>query len=649
MEIKINDKKTIFFFYFSYLIVFTIYLCNLINKTVKLQMKNASLKKSPILDVNSLKVNFQTKTGKVTGVKDLSFSIFPGETVCLVGESGSGKSVSSLSIMRLVEFGGGKIDSGSIMFSSNSKAEKDLIDFNQKDMRGIRGNEIGMVFQEPMTALNPVFTVKRQLTEGLRIHKKMGKKEAQLEALNLLKSVRIPEPERRLNQYPHELSGGMRQRIVIAMALACKPRILIADEPTTALDVTIQAEILTLLNRLKQETGTSILFITHDMAVVAQIADRVVVMYNGEKVEEGTVNQIFNNPVKDYTKKLISSVPKLGAMIGKKYPEPLELSSNDKLKNKRIVGTKKPLLEVKNLVTRYPVMGGMFRKKIANLHAVEDVSFTINKGQTFSLVGESGCGKTTIARTILRLEESVSGEVWIEGVDVLKQNKKELLKQRLNMQMVFQDPYGSLNPVMKLFDQVAEPLINYKINQGTELNKIISELFDKVKLPRAFLNRYPHELSGGQRQRVAIARALALNPKLLILDEAVSALDVSVQASVINLLLDLQHELGLSYLFVSHDMAVVERVSHYVGVMYLGRMVEIGDRQTIFSNPTHPYTKALMKAVPIADPKKRFRGDDINFKAISSPIRSLDFVPDASSYKKIKKDHYVLDNDIGYD
>ena len=611
-------------------------------------MKNTSLKKSPILDVNSLKVNFQTKTGKVTGVKDLSFSIFPGETVCLVGESGSGKSVSSLSIMRLVEFGGGKIDSGSIMFSSNSKDEKDLIDFNQKDMRGIRGNEIGMVFQEPMTALNPVFTVKRQLTEGLRIHKKMGKKEAQLEALNLLKSVRIPEPERRLNQYPHELSGGMRQRIVIAMALACKPRILIADEPTTALDVTIQAEILTLLNRLKQETGTSILFITHDMAVVAQIADRVVVMYNGEKVEEGTVNQIFNNPVKDYTKKLISSVPKLGAMIGKKYPEPLELSSNDKLKTKRIVGTKKPLLEVKNLITRYPVMGGMFRKKIANLHAVEDVSFTINKGQTFSLVGESGCGKTTIARTILRLEESVSGEVWIEGVDVLKQNKKELLKQRLNMQMVFQDPYGSLNPVMKLFDQVAEPLINYKINQGTELNKIISELFDKVKLPRAFLNRYPHELSGGQRQRVAIARALALNPKLLILDEAVSALDVSVQASVINLLLDLQHELGLSYLFVSHDMAVVERVSHYVGVMYLGRMVEIGDRQTIFSNPTHPYTKALMKAVPIADPKKRFRGDDINFKAISSPIRSLDFVPDASSYKKIKKDHYVLDNDIGY-
>ena len=611
-------------------------------------MKSKTKKNIPVLDVKKLKVNFQTKTGKVTGVNDLSFSIFPGETVCLVGESGSGKSVSSLAIMRLVEFGGGKIDAGTIMFASNSYVQSDLINSDQNKMREIRGNEIGMVFQEPMTALNPVFTIKRQLTEGLRVHKQMSKNDADVEALNLLKSVRIPEPERRLLQYPHELSGGMRQRIVIAMALACKPKILIADEPTTALDVTIQAEILTLLNRLKKETGTSILFITHDMAVVAQIADRVVVMYHGEKVEEGNVNEVFNNPKKDYTKKLISSVPKLGAMKGKKYPEPLKLDSTNKAKSIKIVGTTKPLLEVKNLVTRFPVTGGMFRKKIANLHAVEDVSFTINTGQTFSLVGESGCGKTTIARSVLRLEESESGEVFMDGVDILKQNKKDLLRQRLNMQMVFQDPYGSLNPVMKLFDQVAEPLINYKIASGHNLNKKISELFDKVRLPRSFLNRYPHELSGGQRQRVAIARALALNPKLLILDEAVSALDVSVQASVINLLLDLQDELGLSYLFVSHDMAVVERVSHYVGVMYLGRMVEIGDRQTIFSNPTHPYTRALMKAVPIADPKKRFNRDDINFKPISSPIRDLGFVPEPSSYNMIKKGHYVLNNDIGY-
>ena len=611
-------------------------------------MKSKTKKNVPVLDVKKLKVNFQTKTGKVTGVNDLSFSIFPGETVCLVGESGSGKSVSSLAIMRLVEFGGGKIDAGSVMFASSSNVHSDLIDSDQHNMREIRGNEIGMVFQEPMTALNPVFTIKRQLTEGLRVHKQMTKNEADVEALNLLKSVRIPEPERRLHQYPHELSGGMRQRIVIAMALACKPKILIADEPTTALDVTIQAEMLTLLNRLKKEFGTSILFITHDMAVVAQIADRVVVMYNGEKVEEGNVNEIFNNPKKDYTKKLISSVPKLGAMIGKKYPEPLKLDTTNNVNSIKIIGTNKPLLEVKNLVTKFPVTGGMFRRKIANLHAVEDVSFTINNGQTFSLVGESGCGKTTIARSILRLEESESGEVLMEGIDILKQNKKDLLRQRLNMQMVFQDPYGSLNPVMKLFDQVAEPLINYKIASGNNLNRIISELFDKVRLPRSFLNRYPHELSGGQRQRVAIARALALNPKLLILDEAVSALDVSVQASVINLLLELQDELGLSYLFVSHDMAVVERVSHFVGVMYLGRMVEIGDRQTIFSNPTHPYTRALMKAVPIADPKRRFNTDDINFKPISSPIMDLGFVPEPSSYNMIKKGHYVLNNDIGY-
>ncbi len=611
-------------------------------------MYNSNSKKKPILSMNGLKVSFQTKIGKVTGVNNLSFSISPGETICLVGESGSGKSVSSLAIMRLVEFGGGKIEAGNIIYDSNFNNQIDLISTNQNMMREIRGNDIGMVFQEPMTALNPVFTINRQLTEGLRIHKKMSKKEALKEALSLLKSVRIPEPERRLKQYPHELSGGMRQRIVIAMALACKPRILIADEPTTALDVTIQAEILTLLNRLKKETGTSILFITHDMAVVAQIADRVVVMYQGKKVEEGSVDEIFNQPRNEYTKKLISSVPKLGAMKGKKYPESLEFGSFTKNKAKKVIGTSTPLLEVKNLVTRYPIMGGMFRKKIANLHAVEDVSFIINKGQTFSLVGESGCGKTTIARSILRLEESYSGEVLMDGINILKQNKKDLLQQRLNMQMVFQDPYGSLNPVMQLFDQVSEPIINYKIAKGEELNKKILELFDKVKLPRSFLNRYPHELSGGQRQRVAIARALALNPKLLILDEAVSALDVSVQASIINLLLDLQNELGLSYLFVSHDMAVVERVSHFIGVMYLGRMVEIGDRQTIFSNPTHPYTQALMKAVPIADPKKRFSEDDINFKPISSPIKSLEFSPDPSNYDMIKKGHYVLKNDIGY-
>ena len=598
--------------------------------------------------MDGLRVVFQTKTGPVVGVENLSFSIFPGETVCLVGESGSGKSVSSLALMRLIEYSGGNIESGKVLFYSDSEKGKNLIGETQNNMRKIRGNEIGMVFQEPMTALNPVFTISRQLTEGLRIHQGLNKTAAEKEALELLKKVRIPEPERRLKQYPHQLSGGMRQRIVIAMALACKPKLLIADEPTTALDVTIQAEILSLLNRLKRETGAAVLFITHDMSVVAQIADRVVVMYNGEKVEEGNVNKIFSNPEKEYTKKLLASVPTLGAMRDKKFPEAMKLEDSRGVDPIPIQGTNEPLLEVTGLTTHFPVTGGIFRKKIANLHAVEDVSFTLNKGQTFSLVGESGCGKTTVARSILRLEEPKSGEVLMNGVDVLKQSKSEMLKQRLDMQMVFQDPYGSLNPVMQLFDQVAEPLLNYKMAKGKELNQKVASLFEKVRLPISFLTRYPHELSGGQRQRVAIARALALNPKLVILDEAVSALDVSVQASVINLLLELQIELGLSYLFVSHDMAVVERVSHFIGVMYLGRMVEIGNRQAIFQNPTHPYTKALMKAVPVADPKKRNKIDDLKFKAISSPIHPLEYVPDPSAYAEIEKGHLVLQNELGY-
>ena len=598
--------------------------------------------------MDELRVVFQTKTGPVVGVESLSFCIFPGETVCLVGESGSGKSVSSLALMRLIEYGGGKIESGRVLFYSDSMEGKNLIGETQYNMRKIRGNEIGMVFQEPMTALNPVFTISRQLTEGLRIHQGLNKLEAEKEALELLKKVRIPEPERRLKQYPHQLSGGMRQRIVIAMALACKPKLLIADEPTTALDVTIQAEILSLLNRLKKETGAAVLFITHDMSVVAQIADRVVVMYNGKKVEEGDVNKIFHNPEQEYTKKLLASVPTLGAMRNKKFPEVMRLEKMPGIKSIPIKGTSEPLLEVTGLTTHFPVSGGIFRKKVANLHAVEDVSFVLNKGQTFSLVGESGCGKTTVARSVLRLEEPKSGQVLMNGIDILKLNKNQMLDQRLNMQMVFQDPYGSLNPVMQLFDQVAEPLLNYKIGKGRELNKKVANLFEKVRLPLSFLTRYPHELSGGQRQRVAIARALALNPKLVILDEAVSALDVSVQASVLNLLLELQIELGLSYLFVSHDMAVVERVSHFVGVMYLGRMVEIGERQAIFQNPTHPYTKALMKAVPIADPKKRNKIDDLKFKPISSPIHPLEYTPAPSTYIEVEKGHLVIQNELGY-
>jgi len=602
----------------------------------------------PIARIQNLRVEFQTKDGPVVGVEDVSFDVNPGETVCIVGESGSGKSVSSLSLMRLVEFGGGMIAGGNLLFDRRDGTQVDLAKTEQNLMRTIRGNEIGMIFQEPMTALNPVFTVGRQLTEGLRLHKGMSKDEANTRALELMRQVRIPEPERRLEQYPHELSGGMRQRVVIAMALACEPRLLIADEPTTALDVTIQAEILALMDRLKRETGTAVMFITHDMAVVAQMADRVVVMFRGNKVEEGTVEEIFENPQHDYTKALLAAVPKLGEMTGKALPEPMKLMGAVGQNVEPIAGTDEPLLVVKNLTTRFAVKGGFFRQTVANVHAVEDVSFTLNKGRTLSLVGESGCGKSTAGRSILRLVEPLSGHISLDGLDIVGLDQAHLRRARLDMQMVFQDPFASLNPQMSLRDQVAEPMRNFHTHKGAELEKRVEMLFDRVELPRSFLRRYPHELSGGQRQRVAIARALALNPKLIIADEAVSALDVSVQAQVLNLMMELQAELGLSFLFISHDMAVVERVSHDVGVMYLGRIVEMGPRAAVFENPQHPYTQALMKAVPIADPRKRKSEKDLNFNPIPSPIHPVGYVPEPSVYAEVTPGHFVLTSESGY-
>ncbi|MEP3947006.1 ABC transporter ATP-binding protein [Ascidiaceihabitans sp.] len=602
-----------------------------------------------IAEIEGLRVEFQTKDGPVVGVKDVSFNIKSGETVCVVGESGSGKSVSSLSLMRLVEFGGGKIAGGRLLFDRKDHDKVDLADIDPEIMRGIRGNEIGMIFQEPMTALNPVFTVGRQLTEGLRLHRGMSKSQANTRALELMRQVRIPEPERRLKQYPHELSGGMRQRVVIAIALACEPRLLIADEPTTALDVTIQAEILALMDRLKRETGTAVMFITHDMAVVAQMADRVVVMFRGEKVEEGTVEEIFENPQHPYTKSLLAAVPKLGEMTGKEYPEPMVLmNSRNPSAGVPIKGTDEVLLEVKNLTTRFPVKGGFFRRTVANVHAVEDLSFSINKGQTLSLVGESGCGKSTAGRSILRLVEPQAGSIKVGDTDIMALSHKDLRDSRLDMQMIFQDPFASLNPQMQLSDQVAEPIHNFGTLKGAAIQQRVEMLFDRVELPRSFMRRFPHELSGGQRQRVAIARALALNPKLIIADEAVSALDVSVQAQVLNLMMELQSELDLSFLFISHDMAVVERVSHNVGVMYLGRIVEMGPRAAVFENPQHPYTQALMKAVPIADPRKRKDETDLNFKPIPSPIHGLDYTAEPSVYKEVSPGHQVLLTDSGY-
>ncbi|WP_323777119.1 ABC transporter ATP-binding protein [Leisingera sp.] len=601
-----------------------------------------------IASIRNLRVEFQTKDGTVTGVEDVSFDVSPGETVCIVGESGSGKSVSSLSLMRLVEFGGGEIAGGELLFNRREGGETNLATSEQEMMKQIRGNEIGMIFQEPMTALNPVFTVGRQLTEGLRIHKNMSKAQANERALELLRQVRIPEPERRLQQYPHELSGGMRQRVVIAMAMACEPRLLIADEPTTALDVTIQAEILALMDRLKRETGTAVMFITHDMAVVAQMADRVVVMYRGNKVEEGTVQEIFETPKHDYTKALLAAVPKLGEMRGKQYPEPMKLLGVEGQKIEPIKGTDEVLLDVQNLTTRFPVKGGLLRRTISNVHAVEDVSFKVFKGQTLSLVGESGCGKSTAGRSILRLVEPNSGKVEFEGRDVLSFSASQMHKARQDMQMIFQDPFASLNPQMQLLDQVAEPLRNYGLASGSELHDRVASLFDRVHLPRSFMRRYPHEMSGGQRQRIAIARALALNPKLIVADEAVSALDVSVQAQVLNLMMELQAELGLSFLFISHDMAVVERVSHQVGVMYLGRIVELGPRERVFENPLHAYTQALMKAVPIADPRQRKSEKELNFKPIPSPIHEVGYQPEPSEYLELEPGHFVLTTNSGY-
>ena len=597
----------------------------------------------PIARFENLKVEFQTQDGPVEAVKGVSFDIAAGETVAIVGESGSGKSVSSLSLMRLVEYGGGEISDGRLLFDRGDAGQVDLRTMDAKDMRAIRGREIGMIFQEPMTSLNPVFTIGRQLIEGLRLHMGMSKVAARNRAIDLLRQVRIPEPERRLGQYPHELSGGMRQRVVIAMALACEPRLLIADEPTTALDVTIQAEILGLMNKLKKDTGTAVMFITHDMAVVAQMADRVVVMFRGEKVEEGRVEDIFENPQHPYTQNLLAAVPKLGEMRGEPTPKPLSLIGQPE---KSLIGSVPPtqevLLDVRNLTTRFNVKGGFFRRTVARVHALENVSFSIKKGATLSLVGESGSGKSTCGRSILRLEEPQSGSIRLGDTDILALDSAGLRDARRDMQMVFQDPFASLNPQMTLADQVAEPLKNYNMAQGSELMDRVARLFDRVELPRAFMRRFPHELSGGQRQRIAIARALALNPKLLIADEAVSALDVSVQAQVLNLMLELQAELGISMLFISHDMAVVERVSHHVAVMYLGRIVEMGTRQEVFEDPRHEYTKTLMAAVPVADPRQRTLTEDFESKPIPSPIHPLDYDPGPTEYTHLGGEHYIL-------
>ncbi|KRE03519.1 glutathione ABC transporter ATP-binding protein [Bosea sp. Root670] len=596
-----------------------------------------------MLTVSNLTTSFRVEGQWKSVVRNLSFDIKPKETLAVVGESGSGKSVTALSIMRLTPPQSSRIE-GSVKLNG-----KELLTLPDAEMRHIRGNEIAMIFQEPMTSLNPVLTIGFQIAEALILHRGLSRSEAEAETVRLLEKVRIPAAKSRFHEYPHRFSGGMRQRVMIAMALACKPKLLIADEPTTALDVTIQAQTLELIKTLQDEEGMSVLFITHDMGVVAEIADRTVVMYNGDEVETGATEDIFASPKKPYTKALISAVPKLGSMIGK--GRPMRFPVVDRNTGESDVPTEtpdtvkaaeRPVLEVAGLTTRFEIRGGLLSSVKGRVHAVENVSFSLKAGETLALVGESGCGKSTTGRSVMRLIEPLEGSVLLDGVDVLKLNQHDLREQRKRMQMIFQDPFASLNPRMNVGTAIAEPLLINNLASRSEARDKVADLLKRVGLLPDMANRFPHEFSGGQRQRICIARALAVEPRLIVADEAVSALDVSVKAQVVNLMLDLQARMGLGYLFISHDMAVVERVSHRVAVMYLGEIVEIGPREAIFQNPQHPYTKRLLAAVPIADPARRLQKRPVSNDEIKSPVRAPDYVPPVRQYREVSPGHAVM-------
>ncbi|WP_431228338.1 dipeptide ABC transporter ATP-binding protein [Burkholderia contaminans] len=616
-----------------------------------------------VVAVDDLSVTFRREGATFDAVRNVSFHVDRGETLAIVGESGSGKSVTSLALMRLVEHGGGAITNGRIAFRRRGGAIVDLAQASGATMRGIRGADIAMIFQEPMTSLNPVFTVGDQISEAIALHQSKSLSEARAETLRLLELVRIPEAPRVFARYPHQLSGGMRQRVMIAMALSCRPSLLIADEPTTALDVTIQAQILQLVRGLQDEMNMGVIFITHDMGVVAEVADRVLVMYRGEKVEEGESDRIFAAPEHRYTRALLAAVPKLGSMQGTDAPEKFPLlkvdganaatpaaspapAAND-VAQPPVDPSASPILRVRDLVTRFPVKSGVFGRVSQYVHAVERVSFELRAGETLALVGESGCGKSTTGRSLLRLVESQSGSIEFDGRDISAMKGADLQALRRNIQFIFQDPFASLNPRLTVGFSIMEPLLVHGVASGREAQARVDWLLDKVGLPPEAARRYPHEFSGGQRQRIAIARALALNPKVVIADESVSALDVSVQAQIVNLMLDLQRELGVAYLFISHDMAVVERISHRVAVMYLGQIVEIGPRRAVFEAPQHPYTKKLMSAVPVADPARRHAPRQLAADEIPSPIRAVGDDPVVAPLVAVGPDHYVATHRVG--
>ncbi|MEH7546278.1 ABC transporter ATP-binding protein [Neobacillus vireti] len=612
-----------------------------------------------LLEIKDLQVDFTSSNHVLTAIKDVTLEIKKGETVCIVGESGSGKTVTSKTIMRLIDYENGKIAEGSIVIDGI-----DLTKLSQKKLRSIRGKKIAMIFQEPMAAFDPVFTIGKQIIETILEHKHSNKLEAKARAIYLLRRVGISDAEIRLNQYPNEMSGGMLQRAMIAMALACDPDLLIADEPTTALDVTIQAQILQLLEELKEELGMSILLITHDMGVAAEMADRIIVMYAGKIVEQADVKQLFERPYHPYTYGLLQSITNVDGDRSKKLysikgsipglddlpsgchfhprcpfatdlcksesPPLMEVNNrqtacwyteevSEKLFNKDLetkvdvqpqkemaqaipVVIGEPLFEVQELSKYYPIGKKLFSRQQAYISAVDNVSFHINVGETFGLVGESGSGKSTLGRVLLQLEKPTSGEVFFQGQDLSKLHGRALREMRRDMQVIYQDPYGSVNPRWKIGGIIGEPLQVHETISVKDKIERVQELLEIVGLNKNSYDRYPHEFSGGQRQRIAIARAIAINPKFILADEAVSALDVSVQAQIINLLKDVQRERKLTYLFIGHGLNIVRHISDRIGVMYLGQLVELANCEELFLHPAHHYTKGLIESIPVADP-----------------------------------------------
>ena len=595
-----------------------------------------------LLEFKNLVTEFKTEGIVVRAVNGISFTLNKGETIGIVGESGSGKSVTSLSAMRLIPSPPGKISGGEIVFHKEDGESVDLLKISEEEIRKHRGNDIAMIFQEPMTSLNPVFTCGNQVVEAIMLHQKMNKHQAKDLTIKLFKEVQLPDPERIFSTYPHQISGGQKQRVMIAMAMSCQPSVLIADEPTTALDVTVQKTILQLMQKLQTERDMGIMFITHDLGVIAELADKVVVMYKGNIVEQGNVWDIFSNPQHPYTKGLLACRPPLdkrykflptvsdfmkededGQMIEnditvEEFTKDLVIPNSERVVKQKELFEKDPLLKIKNLKTYFPIRNGFFGGISSHVKAVDNVTFDVYPGETLGLVGESGCGKTTIGRTIIRLEEPTDGEMIYKGKDIAKMNSRELREFRKEVQIIFQDPYSSLNPRMTIGNAIMEPMQVHGILENDEQRKIrVEDLLARVNLDPSHFYRYPHEFSGGQRQRIGIARALAVNPKFIICDESVSALDVSVQAQVLNLLNELKEEFGLTYIFISHDLSVVKYMSDRMLVMQDGKIEEMGDADQIYNEPETEYTKKLIDAIPegkLEDIKKHLESKGVKVR-----------------------------------